>query len=79
METSPSQRLEVIVLADQDFEDIFLEDTQARLGRVSHREYDHVVSLSTNHLPSDTKIIQHSHNDSINNCFEGIKLCYLHV
>ena len=47
METSPSQRLEVLVLADQDFEDMFLEDTQARLGRVSHREYDHVASLPT--------------------------------
>ena len=27
METSPSQRVEVPVLADQDFEDMFLADT----------------------------------------------------
>ena len=26
------------------------------------------------HLPSDTKTIQHSHNDSINNCFVGLQL-----
>ena len=32
METSPSQGVEVLVLADQDFEDMFLADTQARLS-----------------------------------------------
>ena len=37
--------LEVLVLADQDFEDMFLADTQARLVRVALREYDHVASL----------------------------------
>ena len=44
METSPSQGVEVtsqgvevLVLADQDFEDMFLADTQARL------EHDHVA------------------------------------
>ena len=52
METSPSQGaevtskgVEVLVLADQDFEDMFLADTQARLGRVALREHDHVASL----------------------------------
>ena len=35
METSPSQGVEVPVLADQDFEDMFLADTRARLGRVT--------------------------------------------
>ena len=45
METSPSQGVEVPVLADQDFEDMFLADTQARLGRVMLREHDHVASL----------------------------------
>ena len=35
METSPSQGVEVLVLADQDFEDMFLADTRARLGRVT--------------------------------------------
>ena len=45
METSPSQGVEVPVLADQDFEDMFLADTQARLGRVTLREHDHVASL----------------------------------
>ena len=59
METSPSQRLEVLVLADQDFEDMFLADTWARLGRGAPREHDHVASL-----PSNTKTIQHSHNDN---------------
>ena len=39
METSPSQGVEVLMLADQDFEDMFLADTQARL------EHDHVASL----------------------------------
>ena len=32
METSPSQGVEVLLLADQDFEDMFLADTRARLG-----------------------------------------------
>ena len=45
METSPSQRLEVLVLADQDLEDMFLADIQASLGRVTLREHDHVASL----------------------------------
>ena len=45
METSPSQGVEVPVLADQDFEDMFLADTRARLGRVTLREHDHVASL----------------------------------
>ena len=45
METSPSQGVEVPMLADQDLEDMFLADTQARLGRVTHREDDHVASL----------------------------------
>ena len=41
METSPSQGVEVPMpmLADQDFEDMFLADTRARL------EHDHVASL----------------------------------
>ena len=46
MDTSPSQGVEVLVLlADQDFEDMFLADTQARLGRGTLREHDHVASL----------------------------------
>ena len=53
MENSPSQGVEVLVLADQDFEDMFLADTWTRLGRVALREHDHVASL-----PSDTKTIQ---------------------
>ena len=45
METSPSQGVEVPVLADQDFEDMFLADTRARLGRVTLTENNHVASL----------------------------------
>ena len=45
METSPSQGVEVPMLADQDFEDMFLADTWARLVRVALREHDHVTSL----------------------------------
>ena len=45
METSPSQGVEVPMLADQDFEDMFLVDTWDRLGRVALREHDHVASL----------------------------------
>ena len=45
METSPSQGVEVPMLADQDFEDMFLADIWARLGRVRLKEYDHVASL----------------------------------
>ena len=45
LETSPSQGVEVLLLADQDFEDMFLADTLARLGRVMLREQDHVASL----------------------------------
>ena len=45
METGPSQGVEVPMLADQDFEDMFLADTQAKLGRLTLREHDHVASL----------------------------------
>ena len=45
METSPSQGVEVPVLADQDFEDMLLADTQSRLGRGTLREHDPVASL----------------------------------
>ena len=45
METSPSQGGEVLVLADQDLEDMFLADTRARLGRVMLRGHDHIASL----------------------------------
>ena len=34
IETSPSQGVEVPVLADQDFEDMFQVGNRARLGRV---------------------------------------------
>ena len=47
MEASPSQGVEVLVLADQDFEDMFLADTWARLGRGALREHDHAASLSS--------------------------------
>ena len=47
METGPRQGLEVLVLADQDFEDMFLADTQARLGRVTLREGARPCCLST--------------------------------
>ena len=43
MENSPIQGVEVLVLADQDFEDTFQADTQARL--VMLRGHDHVASL----------------------------------
>ena len=55
METSPSQGVEVPMLADQDFEDMFLADTWARLGRVMLKEHDHIASLYS--LPSDTKTV----------------------
>ena len=45
METSPSQGVQVPMLADQDLEDMFLADTRARLGRVMLREHDFVASL----------------------------------
>ena len=45
METSPSQGVEVLMLADQDFKDMFLTDTRARLGRETLREHDPVASL----------------------------------
>ena len=45
METSPSQGVEVPMLADQDLEDMFLADTRARLGRVALREHNYVSSL----------------------------------
>ena len=57
METGPSQGGEVLVLADQDFEDMFLADTQTRLGRVVLREHDCTTMLPLYHLPSDTKTI----------------------
>ena len=47
METSPSQGVEVPVLADLDLEDMFLADIQARLGRATLREHNHVASLSS--------------------------------
>ena len=50
METSPSQGVEVLVLADQDFEDMFMADTWARLGRGALRKHDHVASLPLYHL-----------------------------
>ena len=34
METSPSQGVEMLVLADQDFEDMFLADTSIPLRRL---------------------------------------------
>ena len=46
METSPSQGMEVPMLADQDLEDMFLVDTWARLGRGTLREHDYVASPS---------------------------------
>ena len=55
METSPIQGVELLVLADQDLEDMFLADTQARLGRVMLREHDHVASL-----PSSIRYQDHS-------------------
>ena len=55
--------VEVPMLADQDYEDMFLADTWARLGRVALRVHNHVASL-----PSDTKTIQHPHNDSMAEC-----------
>ena len=45
METSPSQGVEVLVLADQDFENMFLADTWAKLGIGPLMEHDHVASL----------------------------------
>ena len=47
MESSPSQGVQVHLLADQDFEDMILADTQARLGRVTLRGHDHVASLTS--------------------------------
>ena len=47
METSPIQGVEVLMLADQDFEDMFLADTHARLGRGTLREHDPVASQSS--------------------------------
>ena len=41
----PQPGVEVPVLADQDFKDMFLADTWARLGRGALREHDHVASL----------------------------------
>ena len=71
METSPSQGVvtsqvvetsqgvEVLVLADQDFEDMFLADTQARLGRVTLREHDYVAPPP----PTPTQVSCHSENE----------------
>ena len=64
METSPSQGVEVPVLADQDFEDMFLADTRARLGRVMLRGHDHVASLPSTILYQD-RTCQHSHNFTV--------------
>ena len=47
METSPSQGVEVPVLEGQDFEDMFLAEPWARLGRGALREHDHVASQSS--------------------------------
>ena len=55
METSPSQGVEVPVLADQDFEDMFLADTQARLAEGRSGS---TTMLPLNHLISVTKTIQ---------------------
>ena len=41
----PQPGVEVPMLADQDFEDMFLADSWARLGRGTLREHDHVASL----------------------------------
>ena len=60
METSPSQGVEVLVLADQDFEEMFLADTQARLGRVTLREHDYVASPP----PTTTQVSCHSENEN---------------
>ena len=59
METSPSQGVEVLVLADQDFEEMFLADTQARLGRVTLREHDYVAPPP----PTPTQVSCHSENE----------------
>ena len=59
METSPSQGVKVPMLADQDLEDMFLADIQARLGRVALREHDHVAFLPS----TICKTFQHSHID----------------
>ena len=56
METSPSQGVEVLVLADQDFEEMFLADTQTRLGRVTLREHDYVAYQP----PTTTQVSCHS-------------------
>ena len=68
METIPSQGVKVLVLAGQDFEGMFLADTQARLGIVTLREHD-TTMLPLYHLLSYTKTIQNSHNDSITQLF----------
>ena len=60
METSPSQGVEVLALADQDFEDMFLADTQARLGRVTLREHDYVASPP----PTTTQVSCHCENEN---------------
>ena len=60
METSPNQGVEVPMLADQDLEDMFLADTQARLGRVTLREHDYVASPP----PTTTQVSCHSENEN---------------
>ena len=48
METGPRQGVEMPVVTDQDFEDMFLADNWARLGRGTLREHDQIASqLST--------------------------------
>ena len=64
MENSPSQGVEVLVLADQDFEATFLADTRARLGRVMLRGHDHVASLPSTILYQD-RTCQHSHHFTV--------------
>ena len=59
METSPSQGVEALVLADQDFEEMFLADTRARLGRVTLREHDYVASPP----PTTTQVSCHCENE----------------
>ena len=60
METSPSQGVEVPVLADQDFEDMFWRTP--RPGWAEKRSGS-TTMLSLYHLPSETKTIQHPHKD----------------
>ena len=71
METSPSQGVEVLVLADQDFEDMFLAPG-GHPGQAGQ-------SRSRSTIWYQDHPVKHSHNDSINSYFARIRLCYLHV